>query len=263
MGWCLDFNWASFGSFCRLRLCPWQSLWWNDDACCKHWWTKPNLAHRGESASAQSWRIWWRRRSKYYCCSLAHEQKTCVFVSFIYTDSWLTQPYVDCEGWSRCSRRDQHMCDSAFVVIKSNYFVLRCVIYVMFSGKLLEGRLHEFDLPMLPVSHVTAPSGSSAPLGKWWPFVVCTRPFLIFWAGSLKLKLTLKFPLVSTQNSWDKKISCNTKRLCLHERFFPSMKIIGSISKLVIDGVLLYVFYSKAACHGFPVSSYVLVHSRP
>ena len=58
------------------------------------------------------------------------------------------------------------MCVSAFVVVRLNYFVLRCVIYVIFSGKLLEGRLHEFDLPMLPVSHVTAPSGSSAPLGE-------------------------------------------------------------------------------------------------
>ena len=58
------------------------------------------------------------------------------------------------------------MCVSAFVVIKSNFFVLCCVIYPTFSGKLLEGRLHEFDLPMLPLSHVTVPSGSSAPLGK-------------------------------------------------------------------------------------------------
>jgi hypothetical protein len=58
------------------------------------------------------------------------------------------------------------MCVSAFVVIQLNFFVLYCVVYLTISGKLLEGRLHEFDLPMLPLSHVTVPSGSSAPLGK-------------------------------------------------------------------------------------------------
>ena len=44
-----------------------------------------------------------------------------------------------------------------------------------------------------------------------------------------------------------KYFSCNTKRLCSHERFFILMKIIGSISNLEIDGVLLYVFLFKSS----------------
>ncbi len=39
------------------------------------------------------------------------------------------------------------------------------LIVPAFSDKLLEGRLHEFDLPMLAHSSVTASGGSPTPVG--------------------------------------------------------------------------------------------------
>ena len=71
------------------------------------------------------------------------------------------------------------------------------------SDRLLEGRLHEFDLPMLLVSKGSVSGGASPPVGNSHCSIFASMPvdvFLISGAGSIKLRFILKFPLLSIRD---------------------------------------------------------------
>jgi hypothetical protein len=64
------------------------------------------------------------------------------------------------------------------------------------ADKLLEGRLHEFELPMMPVSKSTTLAGPSvSPVGNLFVRFSSLGCFSMLCAGSLKLRFILKFPL--------------------------------------------------------------------
>ena len=76
------------------------------------------------------------------------------------------------------------------------------VIIPTSSEKLLEGRLHEFDMPMMPSSKVTLSSGSiPSPVGIFVNVILLTTFFMTYAAGFLKLRFTLKFPLLSMRDA--------------------------------------------------------------
>ena len=86
------------------------------------------------------------------------------------------------------------------VVLHECFHFWNPLILLVSSDKLLEGRLHEFNLPMMHASNATATGAAPTTAGIFSPMLVSCL-LLIYEAGLLKMRFTLTFPLSSSEIS--------------------------------------------------------------